>query len=222
MKKFFSIIFLFIFASLAFPLAFEVKAAPSAKREIRINLETRWLVLIEKRKPEAKYRIAGTGDPFESPTPKGTYSILEKERRHKSTLSGLWMPYSIRFWEGYYIHEIPENDAGEKTTSKYSLGCVRLPAKVAPKVYQWTKPGDKLTIYKSEFVKTPKSEQAYKIRKSGIKTKVEDPKKEPETVPAAELESYRAPQIPINIETPTWSQKLAFAHKIRKFFQNPF
>lgn len=222
MKKILFTIFLFLFASLVFLLPSGAKAATSSKHEIRINLETRWLVLIEAGEFEAKYRIAGTGDPFESPTPKGTYSILEKERRHKSTLSGLWMPYSIRFWQGYYIHEIPENDEGVKTTSKYSLGCVRLPAKVAPEVYQWTKVGDKLTIYKSKFVKAPKGEQVYKIRKSGIKTKVENPKEKTRTIPAAELEAYRVPEVPMNIETPTWSKKLGFVDKIRKFFQNLF
>lgn len=221
MKKFFSIILLFILAGLALILPPKAKATDN-EREIRINLETRWLVLIEGDKAEGKYRIAGTGDPFESPTPKGTYSILEKERRHKSTLSGLWMPYSIRFWQGYYIHEIPENDEGVKTRSEYSLGCVRLPAKVAPKVYEWIKIGDELTIYKNKFVKTPESEQVYKIRKSGIKTKIKEPKEEPTTIPAAELEAYKKPKLPINIETPIWSQNLGFVHKIRKFFQNIF
>lgn len=222
MKKIFFTIFLFILAGLVFFSFSETRAATSSKSEIRINLETRWLVLLEGDTPEAKYRIAGTGDPFESPTPKGTYSILEKEKRHRSTLSGLWMPYSIRFWEGYYIHEIPENDAGEKTTTEYSLGCVRLPAKVAPKVYGWSKVGDKLTIYKNNLVRTAESEGAFRVRKSGIKTKVEKPKEEPKTIPAAELETYRTPQIPINIETPIWSQNLSFAHKIRNFFQNLF
>lgn len=49
-------------------------AQDMTQKEIRVNLATRWLVLIEEGQWVAKYKFAGIGDPASIPTLQGSFS----------------------------------------------------------------------------------------------------------------------------------------------------
>ncbi len=69
-------------------------------------------------------------------TPAGTFSILQKKVRHRSTIySGAPMPYMQRLtWGGIALH------AGRVTGRPASHGCIRLPWDFARKLYGLTNP----------------------------------------------------------------------------------
>jgi lipoprotein-anchoring transpeptidase ErfK/SrfK len=64
-------------------------------------------------------------------TPTGTFTILQKDKDHKSSLyDDAPMPYMLRLtWDGVALH------AGKVTGEPASHGCVRLPAAFARKLY---------------------------------------------------------------------------------------
>ncbi len=107
----------------------------------------------------------------EWPTPRGRFSILYKDKYHKSNLypepSGGWpMLYALMFsWQGYGLHaySIPESlrehfgllpedlQVEVKRSSRMpgwpaSRGCLRLFIEDAKKLYQWAKVGTEILI----------------------------------------------------------------------------
>lgn len=64
------------------------------------------------------------------------------------------MPYSLRFHNGYYIHELPYWSGegyriGEQGLGRaISRGCIRLGIGVAEKVYNFAEIGTEIIIYK--------------------------------------------------------------------------
>lgn len=74
-----------------------------------------------------------TGKPGKS-TPTGTFTILEKKRRHRSTLyDDAPMPYMQRLtWGGVAMH------GGRVPGYRASHGCIRLPHEFAKKLYRLT------------------------------------------------------------------------------------
>jgi len=89
-----------------------------------------------------------------TPTPTGTYSILNKSPRRWSSSAGLWMPW----WEewkagGYGLHELPEWPSGYKEGADHlglpvSHGCIRLGIGPAEALYNWTEIGTPIYIHK--------------------------------------------------------------------------
>ena len=75
-------------------------------------------------------------------TPSGTYSILEKQVAHRSTLyNGAPMPFMERLtWDGVAIH------AGRNPGYPDSHGCVRVPLAFAKKLYGVTTVGTEVTV----------------------------------------------------------------------------
>jgi len=117
-------------------------------------------ILIDTKKQELYQQLNGitirthtvsTGK-ASMPTPKGTFTIVNKSVRAWSKMYGLWMPY----WMGISgtragIHELPEWPNGYKEGAKHlgipvSHGCIRLGEVAAKIVYDWTDIGTKVTI----------------------------------------------------------------------------
>ncbi len=106
-------------------------------------------------------------------TPTGTFSVLAKERYHKSNLypkpiggygkrGGAEMPYMIKFSRGgEAIH------AGILPGYPNSHGCVRVPKSKAAKLFRWTGIDTVITI-KGE---TPYADRVNKMRRSIRKRK---------------------------------------------------
>lgn len=87
-----------------------------------------------------------------TPTPVGTYTILNKHQRAWSRSAKLWMPYWMAFRaDGYGFHELPEWPGGKKEGKAHlgtpvSHGCVRIGEGVAKMLYDWTPVGTKVVI----------------------------------------------------------------------------
>ncbi len=79
-------------------------------------------------------------------TPIGTYTILEKKRKHKSTLwpkpnGGAKMDYLLRLtWDGIAMHlgPVPNHPA--------SHGCIRMQRGFAEKMWEWAHTGMEVTV----------------------------------------------------------------------------
>jgi lipoprotein-anchoring transpeptidase ErfK/SrfK len=76
------------------------------------------------------------------PTPPGIFTILEKERWHRSNIySGAPMPYMQRLaWTGVAMHE------GVVTGRPASHGCIRLPGAFAKRLFGLTNVGQRVVI----------------------------------------------------------------------------
>ncbi len=121
---------------------------------IRVNLYNHSIALYEHGQLYKFARIAATGNPDNSTaTPTGKFRILSKDRRHVSGLSGVIMPLSMRFYEGYYFHDIPLTPQGAVIDTKYSHGCIRLPTALAQEMFAWTKVGAYVEIYDTSLVR---------------------------------------------------------------------
>ena len=87
-----------------------------------------------------------------TPTPVGTYEVLNKHPRAWSKSAQLWMPYWMAFRkDGYGLHELPEWPGGKKEGKAHlgtpvSHGCVRVGEGVAKALYEWTPVGTKVVI----------------------------------------------------------------------------
>lgn len=87
-----------------------------------------------------------------TPTPIGTYSVLNKHPRAWSKSASLWMPYWMGFRaDGYGLHELPEWPGGKKEGKAHlgtpvSHGCVRMGEGVAKLLYDWAPIGTKVVI----------------------------------------------------------------------------
>jgi hypothetical protein len=82
------------------------------------------------------------------PTPLGVFSVIEKERWHRSNLySGAPMPYMQRItWSGIALH------AGELPGYPASHGCIRLTNDFAIRLWHLTKRGARVIIARQDVV----------------------------------------------------------------------
>ncbi|MBP9762933.1 L,D-transpeptidase [Patescibacteria group bacterium] len=119
-------------------------------RSIRINIAKQELtqnvlgIAIKKH-------IVSSGLP-RTPTPIGTFRILQKHPRAWSSSAKLWMPYWMHFsGRGHGLHELPEWPNGRKEGAshlgkKASHGCVRLGVGSAKELYEWTSVGTPVIV----------------------------------------------------------------------------
>ncbi len=98
----------------------------------------------------ASYTVS-TGKPS-TPTPVGTFHVLNKNPRAWSHMASLWMPWWMEFtWYGDGIHELPEWPGGAKEGADHlgtpvSHGCVRLGVGPAKNLYDWTPVGTPVIV----------------------------------------------------------------------------
>ena len=121
------------------------------KRHIEIDLSSQYLYLWYGGRRIKKYRISSGRPGMETPT--GTFHILSKSRLLWSTKYSLYMPYSLRFYNGYFIHELPYWPGGYREGQWHlgipvSHGCVRLGIGPAKTVYRFALIGTKVIIHK--------------------------------------------------------------------------
>ena len=82
---------------------------------------------------------------FESPT--GFYRIKTREKLHWSTIGLVWMPYSMQYYEDFFLHGIPYYPNGKELTSTVSGGCLRFKDEVAKQIYDFVKIKDQVLVY---------------------------------------------------------------------------
>lgn len=80
---------------------------------------------------------------YDMPTPLGKFNIISKKENLWSSKYKLYMPFSMGFISGYYIHELPYWPGGYREGANHlgtrvSHGCIRLGIGPAEKVYNFT------------------------------------------------------------------------------------
>ncbi len=134
---------------------------------IRVNLYNHTIALYENGELYKIDRIAATGNPFDrTATPTGKFRILSKDKWHISS-SRVIMPWSLRFYEGYYFHDIPLTMKGKVIDTKYSHGCIRLPNALAPELFSWAKVGAYVEIYNTSLVRPDNEQTVYLLTADG-------------------------------------------------------
>jgi hypothetical protein len=68
-----------------------------------VSLEKQVITLFDHGDIVGMYYIAAAGNPRYSPTPKGEFSVLGKEQNHLSSISHVWMPWSLWVVGDYFI-----------------------------------------------------------------------------------------------------------------------
>lgn len=119
-------------------------------RYIDVNLSTMKLSLIENGKVAQVFDVAGKGNPYTGPSREGTFRVRSKELNHFSSISNVWMPYSMQYSGDYFIHEWPYWPGGRRLNSTYSLGCIRLHVGDAEKVYNWAEVGTAVVVHSTQ------------------------------------------------------------------------
>lgn len=167
---------------------------------IRINLYNYSIALYEDGSLVKQAKISAAGHPTRAATPQGDFKVLSKEKSHISGLSGLIMPLSLRFYKGYFIHDLPVTRSGKPYYSEYSSGCIRLPSDLAHEVYDWADVGTKVQVYKAELVKSADSPVVYLLSKDGFKQPIANPEAfiahgfhwhDIAVIPAVEIKNYQ-------------------------------
>jgi hypothetical protein len=91
--------------------------------------------LVSKGKPGSYYETMG-----------GVYINDYKTPLHFSSIGHVYMPYSVHIFGNYFIHGIPYYPSGEKVSSTYSGGCIRLADKDMKEVYAFINKGTPIII----------------------------------------------------------------------------
>lgn len=117
---------------------------------IDIDIKSQLLTLYENGSAQNAYEISS--GKYGMPTPVGEFRVLSKEENHWSATYGLWMPYSLRFYGGYFIHELPYWPGGyregeDHLGQRVSHGCVRLGVGVAEEVYAFADIGTQVLVH---------------------------------------------------------------------------
>jgi hypothetical protein len=122
---------------------------PKGPMQIVISINQQKLHLYADGKEVADTLVA-TGVPT-LPTPTGIFSVLGKERFHRSNIySGAPMPFMQRItWSGVALHE------GENIGHPASHGCIRMPREFAMKLFSVTKVGVRVIIARNELKPVP-------------------------------------------------------------------
>jgi lipoprotein-anchoring transpeptidase ErfK/SrfK len=128
------------------PGAKELPAKPKGPLQIVISLDKQQLTLYAGSEPIAHSRVStGTAD---RPTPTGVFSVIQKDRWHRSNLYDDAPMYFMQriTWSGLAMHQgiVPNHPA--------SHGCIRLPEAFAQKMWGTTGIGVRVIIARNEAV----------------------------------------------------------------------
>lgn len=96
--------------------------------------------IISKGKPGSYYE-----------TPGGEYAHDYKIPLHFSSIGHVYMPNSIHVFGNFFIHGIPYYPNGEKVSSSYSGGCIRLSDTDSKEVYDFIEKGTPIIITKKNL-----------------------------------------------------------------------
>lgn len=128
-----------------------IKIEPKIKdgKYIDISISNQVMTLFENGIKDNGFLISsGT---YGMPTPLGTFSVRNKRKNVWSSY-GLWMPYCMNFYGGYFIHELPYWPNGYREGTNHlgmrvSHGCIRLGIGPAKYVYNWSEIGTPIYIH---------------------------------------------------------------------------
>jgi murein DD-endopeptidase MepM/ murein hydrolase activator NlpD len=81
-------------------------------------------------------------------TPTGYFRVGVKKEKHISSIFPVYMNYAVQMYEDFFIHEIPYYLNGERVSSDFTGGCIRLWPKFAKEFFEKAKTGDLIISYK--------------------------------------------------------------------------
>jgi murein DD-endopeptidase MepM/ murein hydrolase activator NlpD len=81
-------------------------------------------------------------------TPTGYFRVGVKKEKHLSSIFPVYMNYAVQMYEDFFIHEIPYYLNGERVSSDFTGGCIRLWPKFAKEFFEKAKTGDLIISYK--------------------------------------------------------------------------
>ncbi|MDQ5957403.1 MAG: hypothetical protein QG614_378 [Patescibacteria group bacterium] len=114
---------------------------------IEADLQNMQINLIENNKVVNSFKIVSKGKPqsyYE--TPAGEFTIKSKDKDRYSTLGDVYMPYAMQFYGNFFIHGIPYYQSGDKVSSNYSGGCIRIDDENMKKIYEFSVIGTTLIV----------------------------------------------------------------------------
>lgn len=117
---------------------------------IDVDINQQALVMYKDGKVFAAFEISSGKKGYA--TPKGEFRVLSKQENHWSAQYHLWMPYSLNFSGGYFIHELPYWPSGYREGEDHlgrpvSHGCIRLGIGAAKEVYDYSEVGTMVYIH---------------------------------------------------------------------------
>lgn len=119
-------------------------------RGIEIDLTEEKIFLFENSKVFYILNIA-----YQAPeekwfkTPTGYFKTGTKREIHFSSLFPVIMPFSVQLYEDFFIHEIPYYKNGDRVSSNFTGGCIRLETNEAKTFYDFIERNDRVIVYKT-------------------------------------------------------------------------
>lgn len=117
------------------------------KNFITIDLREMELIIYKDGEEFKKVPVASKGEEGSfRETPSGNYYVMLKTGNKLSSVSKVWMPWSIQFYGNYFLHGMPYYPNGNLVKTKYSWGCIRLADINAKEVYNFVEIGTPILI----------------------------------------------------------------------------
>ncbi len=114
---------------------------------ITIDLRVMELVVYENGVKSKTMPVASKGKEGSfRETPSGNYFVIQKFGTKFSSVSKVWMPWSVQIYGNYFIHGMPYFSSGRLVTSPFSWGCIRLADVDAKEIYNFVKKGTPILI----------------------------------------------------------------------------
>ncbi|MFW5853233.1 MAG: L,D-transpeptidase family protein [Patescibacteria group bacterium] len=131
---------------------------------IEVNLSTNQLFFYDNGKQLKEFEVLAQGRPGSLwETPAGLYRVEAKISNHFSSITRVYMPWSIHFHGNFFIHGWPYLPGGQPVSSSYSGGCIRLTTADAEELYQLVDKGMPVLIHRQsdtettqEYILTPR------------------------------------------------------------------
>lgn len=120
------------------------------ERSILIDLTNMNLFLLQKGEIIKNIKVLHKGPStlwFQSPT--NYFNVGVKYKLLKSGIVNVYMPYSVQIHQDFFVHGIPYFPNGERVTSRYSGGCLRVADENAKEIYDFAKAGDKIIVFET-------------------------------------------------------------------------
>jgi murein DD-endopeptidase MepM/ murein hydrolase activator NlpD len=118
------------------------------KRVFEVNLSENRIDFYENGRLKESFKIAyqsKEGVWYQTPT--GYFRIGIKKEKHLSSIFPVYMDNAVQFYEDFFIHGIPYYENGQKVSSQFSGGCIRLEDDDAKKFYDLAQKDDLVIVF---------------------------------------------------------------------------
>jgi len=118
---------------------------------IEANLDQMKVRVYKQGMLEKELTIQAKGDPQSwGGSAAGLNQSISKSKLAFSSIAGVYMPYSIKFFGKYYLHGEPFYPRGNKRITDVTGGCIQLPDQDAKSLYQSTEIGTPILVIDKE------------------------------------------------------------------------